>query len=93
MPKQKFVPNWFDQPTPDGTYRSLYKWGDPAGFKHPNSGLVRLIMETFGVTQDDLKKPINLGLEKIEGESSISLSKAQLGFFTSLCGEENVAGP
>ncbi len=90
MSKQKFVPNWFDQPTPDGTYRSLYKWGDPAGFKHPNSGLVRLIMETFGVTQEDLKKPINLGLEKIEGERPISLSKAQLAFFASLCGEENV---
>ncbi len=90
MSKQKFVANWFDQPTPDGTYRSLYKWGDPAGFKHPNSGLVRLIMETFGVTREDLKKPINLGLEKIEGERTISLSKAQMGFFISLCGEENV---
>jgi alkyldihydroxyacetonephosphate synthase len=47
-------------------------------------------METFGVTQDDLKKPINLGLDKIEGERPISLPKAQLGFFASLCGEENV---
>ena len=55
MKKQKFVPNWFNEPTPDGTYRSLYKWGDPAGFKHPNSGLVKLIMETFGLSEEDLE--------------------------------------
>ena len=38
MAKTKFVPSWYTQPTPAGTYRSLFKWGDPAGFKHPNSG-------------------------------------------------------
>ena len=48
MKKQKVIPNWFNEPTPAGSYRSLYKWGDPAGFKHPNSGLVKLLMETFG---------------------------------------------
>ena len=47
--KQKFKPNWYEDPTPSGTYRSLLKWGDPAAFKHPNSGLVGLIMDSFNL--------------------------------------------
>lgn len=90
MKKQKFIPNWFNQPTPDGTYRSLYKWGDPARFKHPNSGLVRLIMDTFSLTREDLKNPVNLGLEKITGEMPISLSKTQMDALISICGAENI---
>lgn len=90
MKKQKFVPNWFNEPTPEGTYRSLYKWGDPAGFKHPNSGLVKLIMETFGLSEEDLKIPLNLGLEKIEGERKITLTKSQLDTLASICGLENI---
>lgn len=90
MKSKKFIPNWFYQTTPDGTYRSLYKWGDPAGFKHPNSGLVRLMMETFNLNENDLLTPRNLGLEKIEGERPISLTSKQINTFISICGAENV---
>ena len=31
-------PNWIEEITPPNTYRSLFKWGDPGGFKHPNAG-------------------------------------------------------
>ncbi len=90
MKKQKFTPNWFHQTTPDGTYRSLFKWGDHAGFKHPNSGLVRLLMESYHLSQADLKTPVELGLEKVEGEKKISLTSQQLDTFVSIFGAENV---
>ena len=56
--KEGFRPNWYEEVTPPGTYRSLVKWGDPAGIKHPNSGLVRLIMNQFQLTEADLSKPL-----------------------------------
>jgi len=90
MKKQKFIPNWFDQITPDGTYRSLFKWGDPAGFKHPNSGLVRLLMETYHLSQDDLKMPSDLGLDLVEGTREIALTSQQINTLRSICGIENV---
>lgn len=90
MAKQKFVPNWFSEITPEGTYRSLFKWGDPAGFKHPNSGLVHLLMDTYHLTKADLQKPVELGLEKIQGERRINLTSSQLESFRSICGAENV---
>ncbi len=90
MKKHNFTPNWFSQVTPDGTYRSLYKWGDPAGFKHPNRGLVKLLMETFNLSEDDLKTPKNLGLEKITGEKKIGLSGAQINNLVEISGIENV---
>ena len=90
MKKQKIIPNWFSQVTPDGTFRSLFKWGDPAGFKHPNSGLVKLMIETFGLTEEDLKSPQNLGLEKITGEMKIAMSTGQINTLVEICGAENV---
>lgn len=91
MAKPKFKPNWFDEPTPTGTYRSLFKWGDPAGFKHPNSGLVRLIMEKFHLSHEDLANPRNLGLEQIDLEIPVSLALEHLQAFAQICGEENLA--
>lgn len=89
--KEKFKPNWFDQPTPPGTYRSLYKWGDLAGFKHPNSGLVKLIMDTFNLTYTDLRTPLNLGLEKIELDFPVTLSAEHFRVFEQICGTENLS--
>ena len=90
MNKHKIVPNWFSETTPEGTYRSLFKWGDPAGFKHPNSGLVRLVADTFGVSEEDFKTPRELGLEQVTGERPVALSKAQLKALAEICGSENV---
>jgi len=91
MPKKEhFRPNWYEDVTPAGTYRSLIKWGDPAGIKHPNSGLVRLIMDKFHLTEADLSAPINLSLEPVEDNLPCRLPAEHLAFFRDLCGEENV---
>jgi len=34
-----FQPRWTSDPPPAGSYRSIFKWGDPAVFKHPNKML------------------------------------------------------
>ena len=88
---KKFVPNWFNESTPPGTYRSLFKWGDPAGFKHPNSGLVRLIMERFHLVESDLQTPQQLGLEMVQEEIPVNLAQQHIDAIKAIVGDENVA--
>ncbi|MGV8050140.1 MAG: FAD-binding oxidoreductase [Anaerolineaceae bacterium] len=88
--KTKFTPKWFEDATPDGTYRSLIKWGDPAGFKHPNSGMVRLVMQKFHLSEQDLSHPTNLSLEMVEDTFPTSMSEEQLQALRDISGAENV---
>lgn len=90
MSKTKCTPLWFDKVTPEGTYRSLFKWGDPAVTKHPNSGFVQLIMDTFDLHCSDLMLPVDFALDKVEQEIPVGLAKEHLDMFSSLCGTENV---
>lgn len=89
--KKKVIPNWYKEPTPPHTWRSLFKWGDPAGFKHPNSGLVRLVMDTFGLTEEELKRPLDLGLEPVDLEVPVALDPQHIQTLSAICGEENVS--
>lgn len=88
--KEGFRPNWYEEVTPPGTYRSLVKWGDPAGIKHPNSGLVRLIMDQFQLTEADLSTPLNLSLDMVTDSVPCRMPAEHLAFFRALCGDENV---
>ena len=44
---QEFQPDWFEGELPGRSFRSIFKWGDPAEYKHPNRKLYRLMKETF----------------------------------------------
>ena len=88
--KNQCTPAWYEQRVPDGTYRSLFKWGDPAEYKHPNSGLVRLILDTFNMSPTELLVPENLALEKVEVEVPITLEKHHLEKFKQISGAENI---
>ncbi len=90
MTQKKVIPHWYSEPPPAGSFRSLFKWGDPGGFKHPNSGLVRLMMETFHLTEDELQEPVHLGLESLCPEIPSALEPRHLEFFREICGTENV---
>lgn len=90
MAKSKFVPGWFSDPTPAGTYRSLFKWGDPAGFKHPNSGLVKLVQDVFNLSEQDLHKPVDLALDPILDTVPSKLPGKHLKEFIRICGSDNV---
>jgi len=90
MAKQKCIPAWYEDPTPAGTYRSLFKWGDLAGYKHPNSGLVRLMLDTFNMKCDDFQEPLDLALDSIPDNKSSNLPEKNLKEFIRICGAENV---
>jgi len=86
----KCIPTWYEKVVPTGTYRSLFKWGDPAEFKHPNSGLVKLMLDTFKMSCSDFLVPEDLALDKVEVEVPVKLAKKHLDKFAELCGAENL---
>lgn len=90
MAKQKCIPAWYEDPTPLGTYRSLFKWGDLAGYKHPNSGLVKLMLDTFNMKCDDFQEPLDLALDSIPDNVPSNLPEKHLKEFIRICGAENV---
>ena len=75
----RFTPNWIEQSPPPGSFRSLFKWGDPHGFKHPNRGMLALIKETFGMTDADFVQPQRTGMEPVQADIPVSLDEAAPG--------------
>ena len=54
--KKEFNPAWTDRAPEIGTYRSIFKWGAPDRFKHPNAGFYALLKDELGVTDADFQK-------------------------------------
>ncbi len=88
--KEQFTPNWFEEMPPEESYRSIFKWGDPKEFKHPNHRLYELMKKTFNMTDEDFKIPQNMGLEKVKYDKKVNLREEQLKVFKAIVGEENV---
>jgi len=91
MSKTDFVPDWTESAPQKGTYRSIFKWGAPDGFKHPNPGLYALMKEIFQLTDEDFTKKQSEGNETVTCDRPINLSEEQISVFKSIVGEENVA--
>ncbi|MEG2290030.1 MAG: FAD-binding oxidoreductase [Clostridium sp.] len=86
----EFIPKWSEEAPPQGSYRSILKWGDPKEFKHPNKRLYALMKETFNMTDEDFKTPQNQGLEMVSYNKPMTLTEDQVNVFKSIVGEENV---
>jgi alkyldihydroxyacetonephosphate synthase len=91
--KQKikgFYPDWTESPPPEGSYRSILKWGDPSEFKHPNHRLYGLMKKTFDMTDDDFKNKREMGLETVQFNKPIGLAKEHIDAFIEMIGTSNV---
>ncbi|MBU5484696.1 FAD-binding oxidoreductase [Clostridium sp. MSJ-11] len=85
-----FYPDWHEEAPPEGSYRSILKWGDPKEFKHPNRKLYALMKKTFNMTDEDFKTKQKMGLEKVDFDKPIKLNETQINKFKEMLGEENV---
>src|SRR5512137_1240147 len=87
--KSSFTPPWCETVAPPDSRRSLFKYGDPAGFKHPGRGLYAFVKETFGMTDADFQSP-SLCMDPLPAEIPSKLAPAHLRAFTAIVGEENI---
>ena len=44
-PYKGFEPKWLLTPAPAGSYRSIFRWGDPEFFKYPKESLYKMMKE------------------------------------------------
>ncbi len=66
-PYKGFEPKWIKTPAPEGSYRSIFRWGDPEFFKWPKESLYNLMKDTFKMTDDDFKQyNDDIGFDKVE---------------------------
>ena len=54
-PYKGFEPKWLLTPAPAGSYRSIFRWGDPAFFKYPKESLYKMMKEAFHMTDEDFR--------------------------------------
>ena len=87
--KESFTPAWTEEAPRQGTYRSIFKWGAPSGFKHPNRGLYGMIKDVFQMT--DATWPTSGGRERSgRVRATDPLSDEQIRAFEGIVGKENV---
>lgn len=86
-----FQPDWYEGPVPPGSYRSIFKWGGPDEHKHPNLHLYELMKETFEMTDDDFRTPVNLGLEEVKFDIPIELAHEHIEAMANIVGSGNIA--
>lgn len=87
-PYKGFEPKWLNEPFGKNSYRSIFKWGDPARIKAPKENLYQLIKETFEL--DDTYFTAykeDLGLDDVKFEHPIRLTEAQLAALRAIVGD------
>ncbi len=89
--EKTFQPDWTEKAPEKGSYRSIFKWGSPDEFKHPNSAWYAMLKEEFKMTDKDFKKPTLEGNEKVVIKKKIKLTKKKISQFIDIVGEKNVA--
>ena len=85
-----FVPAWHEQAPPEKSYRSIFKWGDPQEFKHPNPRLYELMKSTFQMSDEDFRQKQKMGLEEVSFDLPTSLTPEQIEHFKKIVGQANI---
>lgn len=89
--ESEFQPQWTNEAPKKGSYRSVFKYGDPLGFKHPNKMLFQELKEKFNLSDKDFidKESTGNDIVNIKVESKLSIS--QIDKFIEICGKENIS--
>jgi len=92
MKKNKsFTPDWINTPPKAGSVRSIFKWGAPDGFKHPNHRLYEAIKEKFNMNDNDFRHKRYEGSEPVSCDRKTGLDNRQIEWFRELLGPENIS--
>lgn len=90
--KKMKMPAWDNRAPKPGTFRSIFKWGDPNEFKHPSEQLFDLIREQFELPESHFEKSTNQGFDKVKLPDHPSLlDKKHVEAIKKIVGEENIS--
>ncbi len=86
-----FKPEWEQVPPPKGSFRSVFKWGDPKEFKEPNERLYKYMKNIFKIDDNAFKQKRDEGLMQIPEDIKCNLSKKHIEKLKEIFGEEQVS--
>lgn len=89
--KNEFNPKWRETEPKQGSFRSIFKYGDPGGFKHPNHRLLEELKNTFNLTDEDFRKKETTGDELVDLKIDSNLTAEQILEFAKIVGENNIS--
>ncbi len=89
--KNNFQPQWINEAPKKGSFRSIFKFGNPKGFKHPNDNLYKEIKNKFSLTDADFIEKTTTGNEPVDFKKESGLEALQIEKFIEICGKENVS--
>ncbi len=88
--EQEFMPEWYEKaPTPE-SYRSIFKWGDPLAFKHPNARLFAMLKEQFELTNDDFLERKKEGHEVVYTNQAPNIQSRHIDSIENFVGKDNM---
>ena len=87
--KNNFHPGWYEKIAPVKSYRSIFKWGAPDVFKHPNKNLYSLMKQRLDMTDEDFRRTVDMGEETVELDAPINLPPAILARLKKIVGAAN----
>ena len=76
--------------TPEHSYRSIFRWGNPSVFKHPNHRLVEYMISRFSLSEKDLQ-PSSTGREILDRKVPVRLGSARISELTKIVGKANIS--
>jgi alkyldihydroxyacetonephosphate synthase len=92
MAKSKgFIPDWTEEAPPAGSYRSIFKWGAPNGFKHPSNAWYEMMKREFHLIDADFFKKQEEGHAPVVMNRPTALSAGQIEQLKAFVGPQNVA--
>ncbi|MDJ0667241.1 MAG: FAD-binding oxidoreductase [Desulfobacterales bacterium] len=86
-----FRPDWSEEPPPAGSFRAIFKYGHPSGFKHPSDAWYAMLKADFGLTDEDFRARRNEGREAVVLTRPPVLDARQVADLTAIVGPHNVA--
>lgn len=87
----QFIPDWTEQAPRPGSYRSIAKYGDPNGFKHPSAAWVEMFKQEFGMSNADFQRKHSEGNMPVNLGRAVRLEPAQIAALSAIVGSGNVA--
>lgn len=91
MFRRSVRPNWFESAPPTGSWRSVFKYGNPYEFKHPSARWVEMIKKEFGMTNGDFSTRRDEGLSGVTLDRPPMLDPLHKERIEAIVGKPNVA--
>ncbi|HQQ51341.1 MAG TPA: FAD-binding oxidoreductase [Spirochaetota bacterium] len=88
---KKFIPDWTEKAPEPYSYRSIFKWGDPHSFKHPNPKLYEELKTVFNLEDSYFAKKHSEGRNTVAYKKPVRLTKKQLQDIANIAGYENIS--